>query len=182
MKTIVIIFCFFALLSCKKDKVRNPFENKLIVLQVGNDFEGGVEFDLNQSNNNIDDFDLYYTSISNGLQSTSYFQSSLINDTIFSLGPSNVFKYFTDFNPAENYTFLNENLTHENENFVQLISSKEIQYQEIWSKVANLDIVKQFKHFNPNEKIGISKLVVSEYDELIGFNVPKVKYFIFLVN
>lgn len=180
---LIYFFCLPLIFSaCKDDQVRNPDDKKLLILQVGQEFEGGVEMILPISGQTIETLNPYYTTLEEGLQASVFFQSEVLGDTLFSFNKDRILSYEASFIPKEEFAQSMENEVLSEEDFVQIVSSTEFPLQEIWSKVSDLEVVHTFMSFNQNEKIGITRWIVQEYDESLNTSIPVVKYFIYLVN
>jgi hypothetical protein len=54
--------------------------------------------------------------------------------------------------------------------------------EPLWSECSHYKIVQQYRSANPNSKIGLHRIVLNEYDEEVGFAIPKYKYFFFLAK
>lgn len=102
-------------------------------------------------------------------------------DTLF-WSSSNDFKFMTNNIEENKLKILNNSITYDSAQFQFLGSQNNTNYSSIWSKVSNLEIVKTYRNSLPNSKIGISRVVINEYNEQLGVSAPVEKYFLFLVK
>ena len=73
-------------------------------------------------------------------------------------------------------------IAYNHSDFQVIASSNNVNDATIWSKIANLDILKTYRTSNPTAKIGIQRIVENVHDPQFGFSVPIEKYLVFLVN
>lgn len=189
MKNILIFLpiCFL-LLSCKKDTVPEPIdtiyyesEGNLLILMVGDTFEKAYEYNLASTQLSNDSLLITYETVPAPMDSYYYWNFLPNPDTLF-------------WSLALNYTFMAEGIN--NTNFKKLNSpipydSSKVQvifhqgnsdYEEIWSKVSKLEIVKTYRNALPNSRIGIMRTVMGIYNEELGFAIPEEKHLLFLVK
>ena len=195
-KLLLLFFIGLALVNCKKDKVELPTTTEVdyyestgntLILVVGDDgeFEGAYEYDLDVIQLINDSLPLVHEVVDSSYD-TYYFCK-------LSPNPDTLYWYSSWFNP--NYlTFCEERINatqllhlaslipYDSTQFQLFPDQPTIDFATTWSAVSDLDIVKTYRTALPNSKIGISKRVVMEYNEELGFSLGVQKHFIFLVK
>ena len=183
-------------MNCKKDKVELPTTTEvdyyestgntlILIVDDNGELECAYEYDLDVIQLNNDSLPLVHEVV-NGPNDTYYYCK-------LSPNPDTLYWYSNWFNP--NYlTFCEERINanqllhlttlipYDSTQFQVFTSNPNIDFASIWSAVSDLDIVKTYRTVLPNSKIGISKRVVMEYNEELGFSLGVQKYFIFLVK
>ena len=195
-KLLLLLLIGLTFVNCKKDNLGLPttadvdfYEstgNTLILIVDDNgELECAYEYDLNVIQLNNDSLPLVHEVVDSSYD-TYYFCK-------LSPNPDTLYWYSSWFNP--NYlTFceerINANQLLHTQTSIPLDTSQvqvfpyhpTIDFASIWSAVSDLYIVKTYRAALPNSKIGISRRVVMEYNEELGFSLPVKKYLIFLVK
>ena len=187
---LIIISIGFFLIGCNKDKVPDPIieednyyqsTGNLLILKIGDEFEEAHEYNLSSTeliNDSLNiEVEIYFV----GMYQYRYWRYLPNPDTLF-------------WSYSNNYTFMQEPVEsaelHETNNeieidttlFQKIPAETNLDYTSIWGKVSSLDIVKTYRDASPNSKIGISRMVINEFNEELGFGVPKEIYILILVK
>lgn len=189
-KNLIFLFIATTLFGCKKDKVEVPTpintnyyqsNGNLLILEIGEIFENAYEYNLSAIQLNNDSIPISIETESNQVTNFSYWKLLPNPDTLF-WSSSNDFKFMTNNIEENKLKILNNSITYDSAQFQFLGSQNNTNYSSIWSKVSNLEIVKTYRNSLPNSKIGISRVVINEYNEQLGVSTPVEKYFLFLVK
>jgi hypothetical protein len=185
MKKWLSLFAFGILLtSCKKDKVPTPenyYQSKgnLMIFQIGDSLERAYEYNLFSIQLNNGNLPI---SIYSEINNESHYWKLLPNqDTLFSCS-TNDFSFSTNAIENNSLKKLPNSLIVDSSQFQIVGNQNNIDVNDSWSKIANLEIVQQYRNSYPNSKIGISKIIMNQYNLQLGFSIPIEKFIIFLVK
>ncbi|AEA44568.1 hypothetical protein [Fluviicola taffensis] len=174
--------------SCKKDKIQptissNYYQSSgnLLILKIGDSLESVYEYNLASSELTNDSLPLYIDTNSNVVNDYTYWKFSPNPDTLL-WNSSTDFSFLTSEIDKTKLQLLNYSIPFDSTKFQLLFPQSNINCSLVWSKISNLDIVKTYRNSYPNSKIGLSKVLINEYDESIGFTVPRIKFLVFLVK
>lgn len=191
MKNILMLLVIgFTLFSCKKDKVKttNSFSNhyyqsdgNLLVLMIGESVECAFEYNLGSTQLNNDSLPVNIETIFDGVNNTSYCRFIPNPDTLFWYS-SNDITFMTEKINGNQLLSHNDSIPYDSTQFQLIDSQISFNYSPFWSKASKLDIVKTYRNSLPNSKIGITRLVINEFDEQLGFSLPVEKYLLFMVK
>jgi hypothetical protein len=188
MKRLFVLFLgLLSILGCSKDEVisaDNPSyyqpQGNLLILQVGNEFEGAYEFQLNTISLINDSLQIAKYSNPNELHPNSYWKL-LPNDDILFLSSSYEVNFGVPMISKDSLQFLFSAFTLDTSS-IQLISTSQINLTELCLKIANLAIVKSYRLSLPNSKIGLARIIMQELNDENGLMIPVEKYLFFLVR
>lgn len=187
MKSIYLLLLLsLSLLACKKTThCPTPFyytsKGNLLVLQLGERFEGAYEYDLT------------YTALNNDslpLSVESYLgpQGDVTNLRVLP-NPVPIFQLFA--NTIQWNTPLIDPTKLQQLPVSYPLDTSAIQafgnpgnpnYPHLWETIAKLDIVHTYRKANPNAPITVMKLITTSYNPELGFSVPSTKHLIFLIR
>lgn len=186
---LIILVSFFAF-SCTKEKVPTSVQKSyyqsngnFLVLKIGDELEAAYEYQLTSTSLSNDSLPLHWDSSDAGIDGMTmhYFLTFVPNDDTIIQHVNNYFSYnaqFIDTSILEKLTTL---IAYNHSDFQVIASSNNVNDATIWSKIANLDILKTYRTSNPTAKIGIQRIVENVYDPQFGFSVPIEKHLVFLV-
>ncbi len=187
---LIILVSFFAF-SCTKEKVpisvqKSYYQSNgnFLVLKVGDELEGAYEYQLNTTVLSNDSLPLFWDSSVggiDGMEVQSYLKYVPNQDTIVQC-VNLQFDYHTQLIDTSLLEKLTSSITYNHSDFQVIASSNNVNDAIIWSKIANLEIVKYYRTSNPTAKIGIQRIVEKMYDPQFGFSVPIEKHLVFLVT
>lgn len=192
MKQIVLIILLsFIAFSCKKEKVPTSVQKSFyqsngnfLVLKVGDELEAAYEYQLSSTSLSNDSLPLNWDSSDAGIDGMTmhYFLTFVPNDDTIIQHVNNYFSYNAQLIDTSILEKLTSSIAYNHSDFQVIASSNNVNDATIWSKIANLDIVKTYSTSNPTAKIGIQRIVENVYDPQFGFSVPIEKHLVFLVN
>lgn len=187
---LIIILSFIAF-SCKKEKVPTSVQKSFyqsngnfLVLKVGDELEAAYEYQLSSTSLSNDSLPLNWDSSDAGIDGMTmhYFLTFVPNEDTIIQHVNNYFSYNAQLIDTSILEKLTSSIAYNHSDFQVIASSNNVNDATIWSKIANLDIVKTYRTSNPTAKIGIQRIVENVYDPQFGFSVPIEKHLVFLVN
>lgn len=192
MKQIVLIILLsFIAFSCKKEKVPTTVQKSFyqsngnfLVLKVGDELEAAYEYQLSSTSLSNDSLPLHWDSSDAGIDGMTmhYVLTFDPNEDTIIQHVNNYFSYNAQLIDTSILEKLTSFIAYNHSDFQVVGSSNNVNDATIWSKIANLDIVKTYRTSNPTAKIGIQRIVENVYDPQFGFSVPIEKHLVFLVN
>lgn len=186
-----IILLSFIAFSCKKEKVPTSVQKSFyqsngnfLILKVGDELEAAYEYQLSSTSLSNDSLPLNWDSSDSGIDGMTmhYFLTFVPNEDTIIQQVNNYFSYNAQLIDTSILEKLTTSIAYNHSNFQVIASSNNVNDATIWSKIANLDIVKTYRTSNPTAKIGIQRIVENVYDPQFGFSVPIEKHLVFLVN
>lgn len=187
----LIILLSFIAFSCKKEKVPTSVQKSFyqsngnfLVLKVGDELEAANEYQLSSTSLSNDSLPLHWDSSDAGIDGMTmhYFLTFVPNADTIIQHVNNYFSYNAQLIDTSILEKLTSSIAYNHSDFQVIASSNNVNDATIWSKIANLDIVKTYRTSNPTAKIGIQRIVENVYDPQFGFSVPIEKHLVFLVN
>jgi len=171
------------LISCKKDKVSsaNYYQSKgnLMIFQIGDSLERAYEYNLFSIQLNNGNLPIsFYSEISDDID---YWKLLPNQDTLIS-NSTNDFTFLTDAIESNKLNKMSNSLAVDSSQFQIIGNQNNIDFVGSWSKIAHLEIVQLYRNAYPNSKIGISKIIMNQYNSELGFSIPTEKFIIFLVK
>lgn len=188
VKILIVLFLF----SCAKDKVQPVVsegitsyqsDGNFLILVIGDSLETIYEYDLPAIQLANDSLQISVESVpgGTGLNDTLFWKIEANNDTLF-WTYSNNFNFMEEDITSDSLLFLCSTLAFNVNQFQFIHSNSNFETEDLWNKVAALEIIKEYRESSPNSKIGISRQVFFTYDEELGFSVPIEKHLMFLVK
>lgn len=188
---IILLLLALSFFGCKKDNVENQPEvlnyyqsdGNVLIFVIGDTLEGTYEYNLSTIQLMNDSLPISFVSVpdSNSVFNFVYWKFLPNPDTLFwSNSWSHQFKEDKIGNQA--LFSLNTSLPFDLNQFQLIETSSNPNILELWEMVSHLEIVKSYRDASPTSKIGISRQVLFQYDEALGFNVPQEKYLIILAK
>lgn len=191
MKNTFLIISFgIVLIGCNKDKVpdaaadENNFyqsAGNLLILKIGDEFEEAHEYNLSSTELINDSLNIEIESYSDGMYQYNYWKYLPNPDTLFWSYSFDFTFYNEPLEPVE-LLEIDKEIQLDASLFQKILTEINLDYSSIWSKVSRLDIVKTYRDASPNSNIGITRQVINEFDEELGFNVPKEIFILILVK
>ncbi|MEX1191951.1 MAG: hypothetical protein WED10_12945 [Brumimicrobium sp.] len=186
----LLLIIGFLIIGCKKDKVNDPIieednyyqsSGNLLILKVSNKLGEAYEYNLASTELINDSLNIQVENNSDGLYQYSYWKYLPNSDTLF-WRYSNNYTFSTASIEPEKLLQLESEIVLDTSLFQNIFNQSNIDYASLWSKVSNLEIVKTFRNASPNSKIGISRQVINEFDEELGFGVSKEIFILIFVK
>lgn len=177
--------------SCKKEKVPTSVQKSFyqsngnfLVLKVGDELEAAYEYQLSSTSLSNDSLTLNWDSSDAGIDGMTmhYFLTFVPNEDTIIQHVNNYFRYNAQLIDTNILEKLTSSIAYNHSDFQVVGSSNNVNDATIWSKIANLDIVKTYRTSNPTSKIGIQRIVENVYDPQFRFSIPIEKHLVFLVN
>jgi hypothetical protein len=189
MKHSIYLFLIgLVVFSCNKDKVPPPIQpnyyqsnGNLLILKIDDDLEGIYEYNLTSIALNNDSLPLYFETSSFGINTYSYLKFTPNPDTLIQISSYN-FTFHTALIDKKELENLMYSLPFDALLFQGIGNQNNLDFETLWSRISNLDIVKAYRSSNPSSKIGVNRIIINEYDEQLGFSVPNEKHLIYLVK
>jgi hypothetical protein len=190
MKYVLPVILAVLILGCNKDKVPEinndeasyyQSNGNLLILLIDGDFNRAYEYNLASTELTNDSLRIQVDSESGGLSFKTYWRYLPNPDTLFWQSDNK-----TTFNEFSIVTSSLEKLSTtvplDTNLFQKIVIQEDVDYSEIWSEISNLSIVKTYRDALPQSKIGITREIIYELDEDLGFSVPKEVFIVVLVK
>ncbi len=182
---VFILLCLFAcqkeenMYNCTKSNYRS--QGNLLILKIGDQLEGAYEYNLPSTVLNNDSLPLYFESYPNGTSIYQLLKFAPHPNAILQFS-SQIFTFFaTEIDPkklATRYRAKSINLN----SFQYIGNTQNIDIESVWAKVSKLSIVHGYLGANPHGPVGIMRIIVNEFDEQLGFGIPKEKQLLFFTK
>jgi len=194
MKQILLLMSVCVItFACTKDKVPPSIQKSFyqsngnfLVLKVGTVLEGAYEYQLNTTVLSNDSLPLIWdhsVGSVDGMSGQSILRFFPNQDTIIDYFYQQQFDYHTQLVDTSLLQKLSVSIPYNHADFQILFPSNTVVSDAmIWSKMANLDIVKTYRTSNPTAKIGIQRIIDYEYNPQVGCSLPIEKYLVFFVK
>lgn len=187
--TLLFLLIGLTLFSCKKEEVQKPCnsnntyqsQGNLLLLGVGETFECAYEYNLASTQLNNDSLPINIETVQGNMFDTTYWKFTP-NPNILISNSTNGISFSSnsiDENDLENMSY---SLPYDSTQFQLFGNNYNTDSEEIWAQVSKLKIVKSYRDSNPNSKIGIAHIPVFEFNEQLGYKIPVLKHFLFLVK
>jgi hypothetical protein len=187
MKSIYLLLLIsLSLLACKKtspcpSSTYYTSNGNLLILQLGEHFEGAYEFDLAYTALNNDSLPLSFESYL-GPQGDVTSLRILPNPIpIFQL-IANTIQWNTPMIDPTKLQQLPVSYPLDTSEIQAFGNPGNPNYPLLWDEISKLDIVHTYRKANPNTPVTVMKLVTTSYNPELGFSVPSTKHLIFLVR
>jgi hypothetical protein len=187
MKSIYLLLLIsLSLLACKKtspcpSSTYYTSNGNLLILQLGEHFEGAYEFDLAYIALNNDSLPLSFESYL-GPQGDVTSLRILPNPIpIFQL-IANTIQWNTPMIDPTKLQQLPVSYPLDTSEIQAFGNPGNPNYPLLWDEISKLDIVHTYRKANPNTPVTVMKLVTTSYNPELGFSVPSTKHLIFLVR
>ncbi len=171
-------------LSCKKDKVpvndtTNYYQSNgnFLVVKIGEKVETVYEYNLSSIALNNDSLPLTINSFSNG----HFWQFAPNSDTLFWYSGTS-FSFTTSPVSEKQLQKWMTTLPYNSAQFQFFSNQGSSGLITVWEKISNLDLVKTYRSANPNAKIGVTSVIINEFNDEFGFSMPVEKHLVFLVK
>ena len=187
MKSIYLLLLLnLSLLACKKtspcpSSTYYTSNGNLLILQLGEHFEGAYEFDLAYTALNNDSLPLSFESYL-GPQGDVTSLRVLPNPIpIFQL-IANTIQWNTRMIDPTKLQQLPVSYPLDTSEIQAFRNPGNPNYPLLWEEISKLDIVHTYRKANPNTPVTVMKLITTSYNPELGFSVPSTKHLIFLVR
>jgi len=187
MKSIYLLLLLsLSLLACKKtspcpSSTYYTSNGNLLILQLGEHFEGAYEFDLAYTALNNDSLPLSFESYL-GPQGDVTSLRILPNPIpIFQL-IANTIQWNTPMIDPTKLQQLPVSYPLDTSEIQAFGNPGNPNYPLLWDEISKLDIVHTYRKANPNTPVTVMKLITTSYNPELGFSVPSTKHLIFLVR
>ena len=175
-------------LACQKDENKYPCTNSdyrsqgnLLILKIGDELESAYEYNLPSTDLNNDSLPLYFESYTSGASSYQLLKFAPHHNALLQFS-TQVFTFFApeidEKKLATRYAAKSINLN----SFQHIGNTQNAGVETLWAKVSKRSIVHGYLGSNPDGPIGIMRIIVNEYDEQVGFGIPKEKYLLFFTK
>lgn len=187
MKSIYLLLLIsLSLLACKKtspcpSSTYYTSNGNLLILQLGEHFEGAYEFDLAYTALNNDSLPLSFESYL-GPQGDVTSLRILPNPIpIFQL-IANTIQWNTPMIDPTKLQQLPVSYPLDTSEIQAFGNPGNPNYPLLWDEISKLDIVHTYRKANPNTPVTVMKLITTSYNPELGFSIPSTKHLIFLVR
>lgn len=185
--TLLLFFASILIFSCNKEDligstngVYYESTGNLLILQIGDTLECAYEFNLSSINLENDSLPLYFEREENELVPKTYWKFSPNPDTLFWYSTED--QWFANPLIRKDDLELNSYELSYNPDLIQLITSTNSDHSTLWSQIANLKIVQDYRMANPSSKIALKRVVFREFNKEYSLNVPVEKHLFFVVK
>jgi hypothetical protein len=175
-------------LSCKKDKVpvndtTNYYQSNgnFLVVKIGEKVEAVYEYNLSSIALNNDSLPLTINSFSNGFSNVHFWQFEPNLDTLFRYSETS-FSFNSSPINEKQLQKLMVSLPYNSAQFQFFSNQGSSELITVWEKISNLDLVKTYRSANPNAKIGVTSVMINEFNDEFGFSMPVEKHLVLLVK